>query len=177
MLPPALLDEDQCPEGKDGACVFQSSTYDDSVRIGMPLKRDPFGRDVPRRSEEWSVEPLSKYLKGVATQIEANLQRHGLPTDQKLDAFTSKLVAHVNREIKHAPKSLRHTLQGLFSRRFQKFWNFIRNEKVRTTNPEELKSVLGCLVEALISEFGVNPESLAVPPRPGRPVPSLRRLP
>jgi len=143
-------------------------------RPGMPLKRDPYGRDGPRRSEvksEWTVEPLAKYLKGVASQIDANLQKHGVPTAEKLDAFVHRLVANTHRQTRHAPKKVRHTLQGLFSKRLMKFWNFVRNEKIRTTTPDELKVALLTLIEGLNSEFGVNPDL-----QPVRPIrPSFRR--
>jgi len=109
------------------------------------------------------VEPLAKYLKGVALQIDANLRDERLPTVERLDTFVSKLVSNAHRQLKHAPRKARHTLQAMFSRRFQKFWNFTRNEKVRTTTPEELKWALISLIEHLISEFAVNPDALSQP--------------
>merc|ERR1711879_400536 len=99
-------------------------------------------------------------MGGVMTQIEQNVQNHCVPTAEKLDAFVSRLVYNAHRQIKHAPKMVRHTLQGMFSQRFQKFWNFVRNEKVRTTTPEELKSALSSLIENLTADFGVNPDVL-----------------
>lgn len=182
MLPPALFDDEQCVAGAvekgDGSCVFQvdppgppswqrvqCSSLEDvgqhpaDSRLGMPLKRDPYGRDGPRRSEargEWTVEPLAKYLKGVATQIEANLQKHGSPTAEKLDAFVHRLVANTQRQTRHAPKKVRHALQSMFAKRLVKFWNFVRNEKIRSTTPEELKVALVSLGDCLNAEFGLQ---------------------
>lgn len=136
------------------------------VERGLPIKRDPYGRDRPARPQakgEWSAEPLAKYLKGVASQIDANLQNHNVPTADKLDAFVSKLVSNTQRQTRKAPKKVKETLQVMFSQRFKKFWNFIRNEKVRSTTPEELKAALFLLVEGLTTEFGVSPD---LPARP-----------
>lgn len=114
------------------------------------------------------MESVAKYLKGVASQIDANLQKHGVPTAAKLDAFVSRLVANTHRQTKHAPKKVRHTLQGLFSKSLHHFWNFVRNEKIRSTTPEELKVALVCLIDSLNSEFGVNPDLPAQHVRPLR---------
>jgi len=144
------------------------------TRPGMPLKWDPYGRDGSRRLEiktsGWSVEPLAKYLKGVAMQIDANLRDECLPTSERLEAFVSRLVANTQRKLKQAPRKVKHTLQALSARRFQKFWNFARNEKVRATTPEELKWALLTLIENLISEFAVNPDALAQPVAQPKPV-------
>jgi len=185
MLPPALFDDENehcvAVSGDKGetACVFQvdppgppswqrvqqevqQQFADEEVgpqlvdsRPGLPLKRDPYDRDGPRRCEakgEWTAEPLAKYLKGVAEQIDANLQKHGSPTADKLDAFVHRLVANTQRQTRHAPKKLRHALQSLCSKRLVKFWNFVRNEKIRSTTPEELKASLVCLADSL-NEF------------------------
>jgi len=171
MLPPALLDDENASNNKDDAnCgeeVVDTTTNNtdynqEEPRPGMTFKWDPYGRDVPRRSEvkgDWSVEPLAKYLKRVVQQIDANIQNHRLPTAEKLDAFVSRLVSNTHRQLKHAPKKFRHTLQAMLSHRFKRFWNFTRNEKVRTTNPEELKSTLIYLIDALVSEFAVCPDA------------------
>jgi len=136
------------------------------ARPGMLLTSDPLGRDGSRRPVDraaWSPEPLAKYLKGVTLQIDTNLRNERLPTAERLDRFVSKVVSNARRKLHHAPRKDRHLLQTLFSRRFQKFWNFTRNEKVRSTNPEELKWVLVTLLEQLVSEFAVNPDTLAQP--------------
>ena len=174
-------------------CVFQGasgSTTDDShqlstcsdARVGITIKWDPCGRDGPRKYEpksanEWSAEPLAKYIKSVAAQIEANVQNSCVPTAEKLDSFVFKLVAYTHRQMRHAPKKARHTLQTLFSRRFQRFWNFVRNEKVSTTTPEELRASLASVVEALVADlsFGVNPDILAQP-QPTRSTACFRRV-
>jgi len=199
MLPPGLFDDEHVtePTKVEGACVFQDQAVAsttttvstvceemaeitaDSNRPGMPLKWDPYGRDGPRRSEvktEWSADPLAKYLRGVVSQIDANLTNHCVPSNDKLDAFVSRLVANTHRQMKHAPKRAKHTLQGMFSRRFLRFWNFVRNEKVRTTTPEELKGALVSLIEGLTTEFEVNPDVLTEQPRPGRSGACFRRL-
>jgi len=130
----------------------------------VSFKWDPYFRDMPRRNcdvkSEWSVEPLAKYLKRVVQQVDANIETHRLPTPEKLDAFVARLVANSHRLLKHAPKKIRQTLHGMLSCRFKRFWNFARNEKVRSTNPEELKSMLTCLVEALVAEFGVSTDEV-----------------
>jgi len=178
MLPPALFDDEQ--EAKaDGVVNLQQEQVSADAHLaailerpGVSLKWDPFGRDNPRRSQvrnEWSAEPLAKYLKGVVSQIDANLQNHCVPTPEKLDAFVSRLVANAQRQTKHAPKKERHMLQALFAKHFIKFWNFVRNEKVRSTSPEELRTVLLGLIEGLTTDFQVNPEVLVVQPRPRRP--------
>jgi len=129
----------------------------------MPLKWDPFGRDGSRRPEvkgEWSPEPLAKYLKGIVLQIDTNVRDGHVPTAERLDAFVSRLVANSQRQLKHAaPRKVRHRLQAMFALRFQKFWNFTRNEKVRTITAEELKWILSGLVENLAnSDFAINSE-------------------
>lgn len=141
--------------------------------LGMPFKRDPCGRDgsSTRRLETrngWSVEPLAKYLKGVALQIDTNLRDECLPSAERLEAFVSRLVLHTKKQLKHAPKKDRYTLQALFNSRFQKFWDFAQNQKVRSTSPEELKLALVTLVENLFVEFAGSPDMLllAPPPKP-----------
>jgi len=187
MLPPALFDDDQ--EGKsqvrtseDGAATIASQqdpgpmsedAHLAAILECKPGKRDPFGRDNPQRREvrgEWSAEPLAKFLQGIVSQIDANLQNHCVPTSEKLDMFVSRLVANTHRQMKHAPKKIRKLLQDLFAKRFQKIWNFVRNEKVRSISPEELKAALIGLIESLTSDFEVNPEVLreVVQPRPRR---------
>jgi len=166
--------------GELSECVFQVQgpgcdavpvpTLTVDTRPGIPLKWDPYGRDGPRRCEvkcEWSVEPLAKYLKGVASKIDTNVQNHCIPTNEKLDSFVSRLVANTHRQIKHAPKKLRHSLQSMFSTRFRKFWDFVRNEKVKTATPEELKGALISVIEALTADSRFNSTILAQP-TPGR---------
>merc|ERR1712129_200596 len=138
--------------------------------MGAPLRRDPLGRDRGKRPQgkgDWSVEALAKYLKGVASQIEENLQKQQTPTAEKLDMFVERLVLITQRQTRHAPKKVQHMVVGMFTQRFKKFWNVTRNEKVRSTSPEELKGALSCLIDGLNSEFGVNPD---LPARPLRPV-------
>ncbi|CAJ1348804.1 unnamed protein product [Effrenium voratum] len=116
----------------------------------MPLKWDPFGRDGACRQDpkaEWTPDSLTKYLKGVAIQIDDNLSRGHLPTADRLDNFVHRLVIYSHRQFKHAPKKVRHKLAATFTTRFQTFWNFSRNEKVRNITPEELKGILLALVE------------------------------
>lgn len=135
---------------------------DPTVQLGLKLTRDPYGRDAPRGCEAhstWSPEPLAKYLKGVASQIDTNIQNHRLPTSEKLDNFVNRLVAHTHRQLRHAPKGVRHFMKEICTKRFHRFWNFVRNEKVRSTTPEELTSVLVCIVEALVSDVVVGPAS------------------
>ena len=64
------------------------------VSVGMPLRWDPFGRDGRRQEVkgEWTPDSLAKYLKGVALQIDNNLNQGRLPTAERLDAFVSRLV-------------------------------------------------------------------------------------
>jgi len=124
----------------------------------ISFKWDPYGRDVPRfheQKQEWSVGPLAKYLKRVVQQIDSNIENKRQPTADKLDAFVARLMGNLHRQLKHAPKKHRHTLQGMISKRFQRVWNFGRNEKVRNTTPEELKSIILNLVDNLLSEFPV----------------------
>mmetsp|Transcript_106510 Transcript_106510/g.194157 ORF Transcript_106510/g.194157 Transcript_106510/m.194157 type:complete len:432 (-) Transcript_106510:38-1333(-) len=151
----------------------------DCAQLGWPLKRDPYGRDGhgrdgPRRGEakEWSVEPLAKYLKSVVHQIDTNINNQRLPTAEKLDAFVTRLVANTQRQLRHAPKKTRHAIQAMCARRFHRFWNFARNEKVKATTPEELKCVLICLIEALLSKYvmvGPSPAGIRhySQPKPG----------
>lgn len=130
----------------------------------MPgLKTDPYERDRagPRRVEvkgDWSAESFIKYLKGVPSQIDANLQNHGAPNAEKLDAFVEKLVFVTRRQTRHAPKKMKQTVRGQFTRRFRGFWDVVRNEKIRSTTPDELKNALYNLIEGLNSEFGVSPD-------------------
>lgn len=138
------------------------------LRLGMPLKRDPYDRDGGSSCSRgrletkhgWSVEPLMKYLKGVAVQIDTNLRDERLPTAERLEAFVAQLVTNTQRQLKHAPRKDRHTLQAMFERRFQKFWDFARNQKVRTTTPEELRWVLVSLEENLFAEFAGSADVL-----------------
>jgi len=126
-----------------------------AVQLGLKLARDPYGRDAPRRGEAksvWSPEPLAKYLTGVASKIYANIQNQKLPSAEKLDAFINRLVSNTHRQLRHAPKKVRDSLKELCARFFSRFWNFVRNEKLRNTTPEELSTALLDIVEALRSE-------------------------
>lgn len=123
-------------------------------RPGAPVVCDPYGRDQPRRtaaeaSSEWTVEPLVKYLRGVVAQIDSNLQKNCLPSNEKLDAYVKKMVAGMRQHLKHAPKRVWNMLDSLCARRLQKFWNFTRNQKTRQTTPEELRTALVDLIEVL----------------------------
>jgi len=139
------------------------------ARPGAPLKWDPYGRDgfrkpcswgrIEAKHASWSVEPLAGYLKDVARQIDSNLRNECLPTAARLDAFVSELVTITQKQLKHAPKKERDTLKTLISGRFQKFWDYKRNQKVRPTTPEELKSTLVTLVE-MFAEFAGNADAL-----------------
>jgi len=174
MLPPALFDvEQEQKQAQDTGGPSSEDLHLAAIMECKPGKKDPFGRDNPERREvrsEWSAEPLAKFLQGIVSQIDANLQNHCVPTSEKLDTFVSRLVANTHRQMKHAPKRIRKLLQDLFAKRFQKIWNFVRNEKVRSISPEELKAALIGLIESLTSDFEVNPEVLrAVQPRPRRP--------
>jgi len=181
MLPPALFDE--MHEAKvEGASRLspqeKGPSNDDAVlsailehRPGVGLKWDPFGRDRRpaegkkiREKQEWSPEPLVKYLKGVVAQIDANLQNHCVPTSEKLDAFVARLASNMHRQTKHAPKSSRHLLQLMFKKSFRKIWNFVRNEKVSATTPPELKAALQGVIDNVTADFDVNPELLVATP-------------
>jgi len=122
------------------------------VSVGMPLKWDPFGRDGTRRPEvknEWSPDRLATYLRGVAMKIDTNLRDGRLPTAEQFDTFVFELVRNSQRQLKNSPKKVRHRLQTMFALRFKKFWDFARNEKVRSITAEELKWILTGLVENL----------------------------
>lgn len=120
-------------------------------QMGALLKRDPFVRDGPCRrdppTKEWTVEPLVKYLRGVVQQIEQNIQNHCVPTADKLDTYVSRLLVNTQRHVKRAPKTRRHSLQVLLSRR-----NFVRHDGQRATTPEELKTALNSVIEDLLRD-------------------------
>lgn len=188
MLPPALLD-DQTGESEskgdqqvdhqvampfDSTCTSEIralqtcaeiSNGDPRAQPGALMQADPFGRDVPRPRHgqlkaDWSVEPLIKYIKKVLKTIDANLRDKRLPTTEKLDAFVSRLVRQTSRIVERAPKKVRSHLRAVISRSFNRFWNFVRNEKVRVPTPEELHRALSQLV-GVLAEFVASPESLA----------------
>ncbi|CAE8619390.1 unnamed protein product, partial [Polarella glacialis] len=164
-VPAAGAEEEVSAEAPAPTC---EATAPQSVagegRPGQPLKWDPFGRDGSRRPEvksEWSPEPLAKYLKGIVVQIDTNLTDGRLPTSERLDAFVGRLVANSQRQLKHSPREVRHVLQAMFALRFQRFWNFNRNQKVRSFAAEELKWTLTGLVENLMnSDFMTNKSEL-----------------
>jgi len=165
MLPPSLFDVEQEKEkvAREEQLPSSEDAHLAAIMECKPGKKDPFGRDNPARSQvrgEWSAEPLAKFLQGIVSQIDANLQNHCVPTSEKLDTFVSRLVANTHRQVKHAPKRIRKLLQELVAKRFQKIWNFVRNEKVRSISPEELKGALIGLIESLTADFEVNPEVL-----------------
>jgi len=199
ILPPALLDDPPEPaepkvdEVLVGAEVQSTCSMTDEVATNgstcstndvSSMATDTRHCEAARRTDisaadlevkaTWSVEPLLKYLKSVVHQITKNLQDKRLPTSEKLDAFVSRLVATTWRLLKKAPRAARHPLQANFTRRFQKFWNFGRNEKVRTTTPEELKATLAELIKAL-QEFAASPDAI-IQPKPVRCVQSSRIL-
>eukprot|EP00435_Cladocopium_sp_Y103_P014947 s1451_g3.t1 len=175
IIPPALLADEPGPDAKvehaEQSCGYKAADCETTaesmpdtrgvdVSVGMPLRWDPFGRDGARRQEvkgDWTPDSLAKYLKGVAVQIDNNLNHGRLPTAERLDAFVSRLVLNSQRQLKHAPKKVRHRLQATFALRFQTFWNFSRNEKVRNISPEELKGILTALVENLSSHHDLTP--------------------
>lgn len=149
---------------EDGIHHMQSCSLP-HIRPGAPMKADPFGRDVPRHGAlkaVWSVEPLIKYLKNVLQRIDANMQDTRLPTAEKLDAFVSRLVGQTSRIVERAPKKVRVHLRALISRHFNRFWNFVRNEKVRVPTPEELHKSLLQLIDGLM-EFHACPDALSQP--------------
>lgn len=188
ILPPTLLDDDtvqlhspdevnklECTGVDEGqrevvqepvqvTYCFESQQDEDTHSGPISFKWDPYGRDMPRRNcevkSEWSVEPLAKHLKKVVSQIESNIETDRIPSAEKLDAFVQRLVANTQRLLKHAPRKMRTTLQSLFTCRFKRFWNFARNEKVRSTTPEELKGMLTALIDTLVSEFGVRSDAV-----------------
>lgn len=100
-----------------------------------------------------------------------NLREECVPSAERLETFVSRLVLHTKKQLKHAPKKDRHTLQALFSSRFRKFWDFTQNQKVRSTSPEELKAALVTLVENLIVEFTGSPDTFLL----AQPMPIGRR--
>jgi len=185
IIPPALLADEHAasaeavrveppeqPAYKAGGyetCGDSTSAGDAAgVAVGMPHKSDPFGRDGVRQQEgkSWTPESLATYLKGVAVQIDDNLSHGRLPTPDRLDAFVSRLVVNSQRQLKHAPKKVRHQLQATFALRFQTFWNFTRNEKVRNITPDDLKNILTTLVENLSNSdwaTSVDQQPLAQP--------------
>jgi len=128
-----------------------------SLRVGRvaPLKRDPYRRDAQRRltRAKFSLESFVEYFKGVSAKVDENIKNDRMPTTAKLDAFTSRLLESTRKQLRHAPKTLKHSLQVIVSRHFQKFWDFAKNEKVAAITPEELKATLVSLIEALASEF------------------------
>lgn len=154
----------------DAGALEEEASLDKELRdpdgrgapLGMKLKRDPHGRDVdPRRYEtksrsyDWSPEPLAQYLRGVASQVESNIQNHRLPTSEKLDTFVSKLIATAHRKLRHAPKKTRLSLNALCTKRFKRYWNFERNKKLgsESCQPQELIGILASIVEALVPEM------------------------
>mmetsp|Transcript_13471 Transcript_13471/g.31947 ORF Transcript_13471/g.31947 Transcript_13471/m.31947 type:complete len:376 (-) Transcript_13471:72-1199(-) len=189
IIPPALLADEHVPPAdavrvdqteQPGAYKVADSEPTDplpdsragnSVSVGMPLKWDPFGRDGACRQDpkaEWTPDSLTKYLKGVAIQIDDNLSRGHLPTADRLDNFVHRLVIYSHRQFKHAPKKVRHKLAATFTTRFQTFWNFSRNEKVRNITPEELKGILLALVENLSHHDLTLSEQPLAQPKPMR---------
>lgn len=136
--------------------IFDSQVTAEPRPGAISFKWDPYGRDVPRfheQKQQWSAGTLAKYLKRVVQQIDSNIENKRQPTADKLDAFVARLMGNLHRQLKHAPKKHRPHLQGMISKRFQRVWNFGRNEKVRNTTPEELKIMILNLVDNLLSEF------------------------
>lgn len=184
MLSPALLDDptgeaeskldQQATTPFDSSCASGITALETCVELpnenahhqpGALMKADPFGRDVPRHGQvkaDWSVEPLIKYLKKVLKTVDTNLRDKRLPTTEKLDAFVSRLVRQTSRIVERAPKKVRSNLRAVISRSFNRFWNFVRNEKVRVPTPEELHRALSQLIDSL-ADFLASPEPLAQP--------------
>lgn len=184
MLPPALLydqtGESESKVDQQAAAPFDSAATSEMRALqasaesmqngahtqpGAFIKADPFGRDVPRHGKvkaDWSVEPLIKYLKKVLKTVDANLQDKRLPTTEKLDSFVSRLVGQTSRIVERAPKRVRSHLRAVISKSFSRFWNFVRNEKIRVPTPEELHRSLSQLIEAF-TEFMASQESLVQP--------------
>merc|ERR1712032_1329895 len=105
---------------------------------------------------EWSAERLANYLRKFTQQIDVHVCARQIPTTDRLDAYISRLVKNIQRHLKHAPKNERHSLNTFCSKRFQAFWNFNRNEKVRTTTPENLRAVLVSVIDHLVSDYILN---------------------
>eukprot|EP00929_Paragymnodinium_shiwhaense_P098604 TRINITY_DN60089_c1_g1_i1.p2 TRINITY_DN60089_c1_g1~~TRINITY_DN60089_c1_g1_i1.p2 ORF type:complete len:449 (-),score=93.94 TRINITY_DN60089_c1_g1_i1:169-1515(-) len=183
---PTLLDgveaaprEPDSSKGSDDNLLGSTATSEHrsaQPSVAEPLAQasvtDPCGRDGPRRStrpkdSEWSAEPLAKYIKSVAAQIEANLQNHFPISTENFDKYVFRVVANTHRQMRHAPRKAKHSLEGLFSKRLEKFWHFMHNKKLKATTPEELRLALCSIVEALVTEFSVNPDIVAQP-RPTR---------
>lgn len=194
VLPPALLEGDAEsskiePSHSSGSYSQPSGSTADTTQsqqhstcsesgVGITIKWDPCGRDGPRRktASEWSADHLAKYLKSVVSQIDANVSNSCVPSSEKLDSFVFRLVANTHRQMRHAPQKVRHALQAMIGKRFQRFWNFQRNEKLSMTTPEELRTTLTAVVEGLVSDFGVSPDLLAQP-QPTRSTACIRWFP
>lgn len=126
-------------------------------RMGTLLNRNPFGRDGPCRQnppiEEWSVDPLVEYLRGVVQQIEHNIQNHCVPTYEILDALVSRLMADTQRHVKRAPETQRQVLQVLLERRdFERRASRCRCVQ-QVTTLEELKTRLNYVIEDLLRDI------------------------
>jgi len=164
MLQP-LLDEDQEvkaqePTGSEDmhlAAIMENKPQED------PLGRDKRERQLGALKAEWSAEPLVKFLQGVISQIDVNIQKNALPTTEKLDSFVKGLVKKLQRQVKNAPKRVRKQYEEMFAKRY-KIWNFGRNQKARSVCPDELRAALVSLIESLTSDFEVH--VVPVQPRP-----------
>lgn len=123
-------------------------------RPGAPVQHDPYGRDRdgPRRHEansEWPVDRVVTYILSVISQIDSNLRKNCRPTDDKMDAFVKRLVSTLRQHLKHAPKKVYRSMEGILDCKFSEFWNFKSNQKTRQTTPEELRATLAAIVELL----------------------------
>mmetsp|Transcript_54228 Transcript_54228/g.100225 ORF Transcript_54228/g.100225 Transcript_54228/m.100225 type:complete len:357 (-) Transcript_54228:177-1247(-) len=133
------------------------------VETPIKFKWDPYGRDLRRtepKIDAWSIQPLAKYLEGVRSQIDSNLQNGIIPSADKLDKFVERLIRNIHGQLRSAPKKSPKSkaLQGLFAHHFP-FWNFKGNKKVRTPLPEELKGALTGLIDALLSDDWYHDQS------------------
>lgn len=162
ILPAALL------EGEPGEEEPDLEETEDFVMPAIDMfenrsmrsfKSDPFGRDSSKyigpKKDEWSLAPLANYMDTITAKIDDNIAKDMPFTDAKFDSFVSRVVSTIRRRTQHAPREMRRRISAILDKKFRKFWNVQRNQKVKNTTPQELKIALVSVIEAFQSEFAM----------------------
>lgn len=180
ILPAALL------EGEPGEEEPDLEETEDFVMPAIDMfenrsmrsfKSDPFGRDsskyVGPKKDEWSLAPLANYMDTITAKIDDNIAKDMPFTDAKFDSFVSRVVSTIRRRTQHAPREMRRRISAILDKKFRKFWNVQRNQKVKNTTPQELKIALVSVIEAFQSEFAMYFVTVATlgQPKACRPLP------
>lgn len=154
--PTLALSLRRASEADNGEVALSVQTSFNRPPAPPPPRRDGFSRGSHIKKGKWTIKPLYKYLESVINYINDQQNKKKSPGTEEWDKLVEKLVDNTQKLLKNAPNKERAHLQSQFSQRFQAFWNFESNVKVKTNTPEDLKGVLLDMVDTF-QDLGLAP--------------------